>query len=110
MLAGQTLQTRIEFVWIVLCELRDCADAEKVEITFDGRADGDEVLEAAWLWHGSTFLISLYFRHKLKQNVPQLRCTVQQVFMDRNRWPTGKSGSGRVSVPPQKAIPTLGLA
>ena len=80
MLAGQARQARIEFVWIVLGELRDCADAEEVEIAFDSRADGDEVLEAAWLWHGSTFLISLYFRHRRKQNITYFGYSAQVVF------------------------------
>lgn len=71
--AGEALEAGIEFVGIVLGELRDSADTEQVEIVLDGRADGDEVLEAAWLIHGSTFRISLYFRHRLKQNVAHMR-------------------------------------
>ncbi len=47
MLAGEALETGIEFVRVVFGELRDCADTEQMEIAFDGRADGDEVLETA---------------------------------------------------------------
>ncbi len=46
-LAGQAFQAGIEFVGIVLCELRHRADAEQVEIALDCWANGDEVLQAA---------------------------------------------------------------
>ena len=80
-MAGEAFKAGVEFAWVVLRELGNRADAEKVEIALDGRADGDEILEAACLGHGSTFYSSLYFRHKLKQNVAQLRCSDQEVFM-----------------------------
>ncbi len=72
-LAGEAFEAGIECVGIVFGELRDGADTEQVEIALDGRADGDEVLEAAWLVHGSSVRYSLYFRHRLKQNVAHMR-------------------------------------
>jgi hypothetical protein len=46
-LAGETFQAGIEFAGIVLGELGNGADAEQVEIAFDGWADRDEVLQAS---------------------------------------------------------------
>ncbi len=68
-LAGEALEAGVEFVGIVLGELGNRANAESVEIAFDGGADGDEVLKTALLRHGGTFRISLYFRHGRKQNI-----------------------------------------
>ena len=80
MLAGEALETGIEFLGIVFGELGDRADAEEVEIAFDGRADGNEVLKAARLSHGSPFRISLYFRHRRKQNIAHFRYSAQADF------------------------------
>ena len=40
-LAGEALETGVQFVGIVLSELGNRADAKEVEIALDGRADGD---------------------------------------------------------------------
>jgi hypothetical protein len=43
--AREPLQTRVELAGIVLGELGNRADTEKVEIAFDCRTDGDQVAE-----------------------------------------------------------------
>ena len=71
-LASETFEADGEFMGITLRKLRNGADAKKVKIALDGRTDGDEVAELAWLGHWSSSLISLYFRHRLRQNLPHL--------------------------------------
>jgi hypothetical protein len=71
-LASEAFEAGIELAGVAFGKLGNRADAEKVEIAFDGRADGEEIAELAWVSHGSPFLISLYFRHRLRQNLAHL--------------------------------------
>jgi hypothetical protein len=72
-LAGEAFEPGVEFAGIAFRKLGNRADAKEVEIAFDGWADRNEVAELASLRQGSPFLISLYFRHRLRQNLPQRR-------------------------------------
>ncbi len=63
MRASEAFQAGIEFARVLFRELRNRTNTEKVEIVFDGRADGNKVTKLALCGHGGIPFISLYFRH-----------------------------------------------
>lgn len=57
--AGEAFESGIEFTGIVFSQLRDRMNAEKMEIAFDGRTNGNEVTELTLGIHGGYPFCSL---------------------------------------------------
>lgn len=91
--AGEALEARIEFAGVLFRELRNRTNTEKVEIVFDGRADGNKVTNLALCGHGGIPFISLYVRHD------------QTLYRRVERLQRGKIVGGTKRRPRRKKVP-----
>jgi hypothetical protein len=67
MLAGEALEAGVHFPRVLLGKLGDGTDAEAIEVAEHGGTDGDQVVQAAFIAHGSTFLFRFTFAIGLRR-------------------------------------------
>ncbi len=81
-LASEAFEACVHFSGILFGKLRDGMNAKLIKVAQHGGTNRDEILKTAIGRHGRPFRCSLYFRHKLRQNVPHSAGLVQEVFVE----------------------------